>query len=195
MSRWQGCWLVGMWLLFPGLVWGQQPLLIPRAAGASGRLPANEPLRLARPASAAANRSTGTPTPSRAKPTNWTTTTASLLFVLTLIAGGAYFFRRQGRRIAGLLPEEVVQFLGRRYLDQRQSLQLVRCGSKILILTNSTQHGLRTLSEITDPLEVEMITRQCLGDLARSPTEIGVAHSGAIPRSPNGPTMTGGPRV
>src|SRR5262249_34581288 len=87
---------------------------------------------------------------------------SSLLFVLALFGVGAYLLSRQGQRFGGLLPDEVVRVLGRRYLDQRHSIQLIRCGSKILVLVNSTQHGLTTLAEITDPREVELITEQCL---------------------------------
>ncbi len=192
MSRWQGCWLVVMWLLLPGWAWGQQPLLTPRASGGADRTRVDEPLKLVRPASNAASRSTNTAEASRGKTTSWTTTTASLLFVLTLIAGGAYLLRRQGRRIPGLLPEEIVQVLGRRYVDQRNSLQLIRCGSKILVLASSTQSGLSTLSEITDPLEVELITRQCLGNSADR--LIPGPHAGAMPRSPNAPLVAGGSR-
>jgi flagellar biogenesis protein FliO len=195
VSRWQGRWLMGMWLLLPGLVWGEQPLVSPRASRASNLVRENEPLKLARPANRAESR-TGAAEPSRPKNSSWITTTASLLFVLTLIAGGAYVLRRQGRRIAGLLPDEVVQVLGRRYLDSRNTLQLVRCGSKILILANSAQQGLRTLSEITDPLEVELITRQCLADSADRPaTVIGRLQTDSTPRSTNGPIVAGGPRV
>lgn len=210
MSRWQGRWLVGMWMLLPGLVWGQEPLLIPRAAEASRIAADDTPLKLTRPASGA-TRSTGTADGSRAKSTGWTTTTASLLFVLTLIAGGAYLLRWQGRRFAGILPDEVVQILGRRYLDQRNSLQLIRCGSKILVLANSTQHGLRTLSEITDPVEVETITGQCLSPSAESGSSLGKlradsphpysssvtvsgGQSNSATRIPNSPTGAGGTR-
>lgn len=210
MSCWQGRWLVGMWLLLPGTVWGQEPLLIPRAPRAA-RIEADEaPLKLARPATAA-SRTGGMNDTSRVKTTGWTTTTASLIFVLSLIAGGAYILRRQGRRFAGILPDEVVQILGRRHVDQRSSLQMIRCGSKILILANSTQHGLRTLSEITDPQEVETITGQCLSPSADSTSLLGrlrpdaphpfssraTAPGGTVTsmsRNPSNPTTAGGPR-
>lgn len=210
MSSWQGRWLVGMWLLLPGLVWGQEPLLIPRASGASRIESDAAPLKLTRP-STTPSRSAGTSDSSRAKSTGWTTTTASLLFVLSVIAGGAYLLRRQGRRFAGILPDEIVQVLGRRYLDQRTSLQLIRCGSKILVLANSTQHGLRTLSEITDPQEVESITSQCLSPAADSASRLGKLRSDlphpfpsstagstgaatSMPRTSSSPTAAGGTR-
>ena len=160
MSRWQGCWLVVVWLLHPAFVCGQQPLLTPRATGALERSESSEPLKLARPEGQ--NSARGNSAATRSKPGNWSTTGSSLLVVLVLIAGGAYLLRRQGRRFAGLLPGGVIQVLGRRYIDQRNCLQLIRCGSKILVLTSSATQGLTTLSEITDPLEVELLTRQCL---------------------------------
>ncbi len=44
----------------------------------------------------------------------------------------------------------------------------MRCGSKILVLANSSQHGLSILSEITDPQEVELIAGQCLKTALRA---------------------------
>lgn len=161
MARWHGCWLLAMWLVLPPSLGAQEPAEIPRAGLAVDISKANEPLRLTRPgrSGTAGSESTGS---ARSNSNGWTTPVGSLVFVLALIAGGAYFIRRQGGRIAGLLPNDVLQVLGRRYIDQRQSIQLVRCGSKILVLANSSQHGLTTLAEITDPLEVERITAQCL---------------------------------
>lgn len=211
VSRWQGCWLIAMWLLFPGLIQGQESPRRARASGSTLSGP-DEPLKLARPTSNSTARSPATADPARPKSGTWTTSTASLVFVLAIIAGGAWFFRRQGCRVPGLLPDEVVQVLGRRYLDPRNSLQLIRCGSKILILCNSTQHGLTSLSEIADPLEVELITQQCLGDSSRSASDI-LAKSAAEPphnysaarertgerpldrsATPSGPTAPGGSR-
>ena len=52
--------------------------------------------------------------------------------------------------------------LGRRYIDPRNSVQLIRIGSRILIVAHSPQHGMQTLSEITDPIQVDELAGRCL---------------------------------
>ena len=138
-------------------------------------------------------------------------TTGSLLFVISLIVGGAYLFARHGGRIPGVLPADVVQVLGKRFIDAKNSVQLVRCGSKILVLSNSSQHGLRTLSEITDPGEVELLTSQCLPVPVANPSSLmgrsrssaveqpvasvaNAPHIGSLARTPSGPLGSGGTR-
>ena len=193
MSRWQGRWLVWVWILSPGLIWGQEPLLIPRAQEASHIRTADGPLKLGRASNAAREAAVNTSKSSTA----WGTTTGSLLFVLTLIVLTGYLYSRKGGRLAGMLPADVVQVLGKRYLDSRTSLQFIRCGSKILVVANSPQHGLTTLTEITDPQEVEQITRQCLPPTATSTPARGSLsgpHIGNLSRTPTGPATSGGNR-
>ena len=187
MSRWQGSWLVWSWLLLPGIIRGQEPLLIPRADDPAADSAFDAPLKLSRPPANSGHRIAGGSKPAAIKSaTGWGTATASLLLVLGLIVAGGYFLARRGIRLPGMLPADVVPILGKRYLDARSSLQLVRCGSKILILANSSQHGLRTLSEITDPHEVELLTEHC------QPT----ATTGTKPivSRPNGAAGPGGAR-
>lgn len=188
MTRWQGRWLVWSWLLLPGILLGQEPLLIPRAADPTADSTFDAPLPLSRPAANSAHRLAGSSKSAASKsPTGWGTVTGSLLVVLGMIVAGGYFLSRKGIRLPGMLPADVVQILGKRYLDARSSLQLVRCGSKILVLANSSQHGLRTLSEITDPHEVELLTEQCQPTVVTRPKP--VAHP------PNGgPAGSGGTR-
>ena len=50
--------------------------------------------------------------------------------------------------------------LGRKPLDYRNTIHLVRCGSRILIL-GSSQAGLASLSEISDPVEVDYLAGLC----------------------------------
>lgn len=189
MSRWQGSWLVWAWLLLPGFAWGQEPLLIPRAQDAAPIATADTPLKLGR----SSNASRG-PAASQSKgSSSWVTTTGSLFLVLGIIVIAGYLFSRHGARLPGMLPADVVQVLGKRYLDSRTSLQLIRCGSKILVVANSTQHGLTTLTEITDPLEVEQITGQCLPPTA-SGTPLSGPHIGKLSRTSAGPSSAGGPR-
>lgn len=189
MSRWQGSWLVWAWLLLPGWAWGQEPLLIPRAQDAAPIATADTPLKLGRSSNSARG-----PAVSQSKASSsWLTTTGSLLLVLGIIVVAGYVFSRHGARLPGMLPADVVQVLGKRYLDSRNSLQLIRCGSKILVVANSTQHGLTTLAEITDPLEVEQITGQCLPPTT-SGTPLSGPHMGTRLRTPSGPAGAGGHR-
>ncbi len=60
-----------------------------------------------------------------------------------------------------VLPEGVIVPLGRRAVGGGQSVQLIRIGSRILVVT-PTAEGLRTLTEITDPQEVERLVSLCL---------------------------------
>ena len=58
------------------------------------------------------------------------------------------------------LPNEVVECLGRAPLTGRQQVQLLRLGKK-LVLVAVTATEARTLSEITDPLEVDRLSGLC----------------------------------
>jgi hypothetical protein len=90
----------------------------------------------------------------------WGTTLAALMFVVVLIVVGAKLWRSHGPAIARGLPREAVELLGKRYLDQRQCIHLVRCGARILIL-GSSPNGLHTLAEVTDPVEVDYLAGLC----------------------------------
>ena len=70
------------------------------------------------------------------------------------------------------LPVEALELLGRRIIEPRVSIHLVRCGPKILVLGVSPD-GVRTLTEITDPIEIDLLAGACRrkdGDLRGSPT-------------------------
>ncbi|MBC8113026.1 MAG: flagellar biosynthetic protein FliO, partial [Candidatus Saccharimonas sp.] len=55
------------------------------------------------------------------------------------------------------LPIEALELLGRRLIEPKVSIHLVRCGGKVLVLGVSPD-GVRTLSEIADPHEVDRLT-------------------------------------
>jgi flagellar biogenesis protein FliO len=92
---------------------------------------------------------------------NWANVFGALVIVVALIVGGAVALRKHVPLASRSLPVEVVQVLGRRSIDARHSIQLVRCGTRILILANSAQHGLQMLSEVTDPVEVDLLAGMC----------------------------------
>lgn len=85
---------------------------------------------------------------------------SSLLIVMGLFLGVAWFARKTMNTTLGGLPKQVVSILGRTPLAPRQQLLLVRFGSK-LVLVSMIQGEARTLSEITDPLEVDQLAGLC----------------------------------
>ena len=119
-----------------------------------------EPRKLERPGQAAAAPSNTGRKP-RSTTGNWANVFGALVIVVALIVGGAMALRKHVPLASRPLPAEVVQVLGRRSIDARHSIQLVRCGTRILILANSAQHGLQMLSEVTDPVEVDLLAGMC----------------------------------
>jgi flagellar biogenesis protein FliO len=53
-----------------------------------------------------------------------------------------------------------VDVLGRRNVDSRHAVTLLRCGSRILVIGFSPQ-GMQVLTEMTDPVEVDFLTGLC----------------------------------
>ena len=60
----------------------------------------------------------------------------------------------------GTLPGEAFEVLGRAVLANRQQVHLLRCGKKLL-LVSVTATGAQTLTEITDPIEVDRLAGLC----------------------------------
>ncbi|MCA9022013.1 MAG: FliO/MopB family protein [Planctomycetaceae bacterium] len=102
--------------------------------------------------------STGQPVSKRA-PSIWGTFGA-LLVVISIILVGAKLFKKHHPLGSAGLPREVMEVLGKKPLDARQTIHFVRCGSRILIL-GSSPAGLEMLSEVVDPVEVDLITGMC----------------------------------
>lgn len=88
------------------------------------------------------------------------TVAASLSLVLGLFLTAAWLLKRSLPKAAGLLPADVVQVLGRVQLAGKQFVHLVRCGNKLL-LVSVTPGGSETLTEITEPLEVDRLLGIC----------------------------------
>ena len=84
------------------------------------------------------------------------TTLAALAFVVLLIVGAAKLLKKHSPGFTGALPNEALDILGRRYIDQRHSILLIRCGSKLLVV-GITPDGMNTLSEIDDLAEVDLL--------------------------------------
>lgn len=90
---------------------------------------------------------------------------------LAIVIGGYLGFVWLTRRVMGGggnsgLPNEVVEVLGQTPFGPRKSLQLVRLGSKLLLLMHSPE-GTSPIGEITDPDEVDYLTSVVSG---RKPT-------------------------
>jgi flagellar biogenesis protein FliO len=85
---------------------------------------------------------------------------ASLGIVLSLFLLVTWVARRSMPKGAGFVPREAVEVLGRAPLAGRQQVHLVRCGNKILLVA-MTPTGVETLTEITDPDEVDRLAGIC----------------------------------
>ncbi|HUY36999.1 MAG TPA: flagellar biosynthetic protein FliO [Pirellulales bacterium] len=110
------------------------------------KAPSNaEQLGKARPISAASSLVTGL---------------ASLAVVLGLFFTVAWAMRRGMPAGAATLPRQAVEVLGRTSLAGRQYAHLVRCGNKILLVYLAPGVA-ETLTEITDPAEVDRLADLC----------------------------------
>jgi flagellar biogenesis protein FliO len=60
------------------------------------------------------------------------------------------------------IPTEVLEVVGNAPLDSRQNLQLVRLGSKLLLMIHGPE-GTQPIGEVTDPAEVDHLVALCNG--------------------------------
>ncbi len=88
------------------------------------------------------------------------TVVSALAVVICLILVLARVFRRHAPLFSQALPTEALEVLGRRFLDQRPSIVLLRIGSRILVVGSSAA-GLQGLGELSDPVEVDLIAGMC----------------------------------
>lgn len=133
--------------------------LEPGAAGSE----VTAPVRLTKPSTArhAANdKSNKGNSDSASQRASWNSTALWLIVVSGVIVAGARWLKSQSPAVAKSLPNDVLDVLGRKVIDQRTSIVLVRCGSRVLVLSSSAS-GLRTLAEITDPVEADCLAGLC----------------------------------
>jgi flagellar biogenesis protein FliO len=88
----------------------------------------------------------------------WTTIVS--LSVIVSALGMLTYWLKPYLGVSRGLPIEAVELLGRRLLEQKVAIHLVRCGGRVLVLSVSPE-GARTLSEITDPAEVRQLVDAC----------------------------------
>ncbi len=146
-----------MLCLVPGFATASQGA-IPDATGSANALPRRDgPIPFGSP-----GRVTSRPETSRAldRLPSLTPMAGGLAFVLGLFLAAAWILRRAAPKSATLLPTEVVEVLGRAPLAGRQQMHLLRCGNKLL-LVSVTPTGAETLTEVTDPVEVDRLSGLC----------------------------------
>ena len=91
---------------------------------------------------------------------DWSGTLWPLLFVVGLIVIGSKWLKSRTPETTRGLPSEAFEILGRKAIDTRTSVMLARSGSRVLLLSLSP-HGLETLAEITDPVEIDCLAGLC----------------------------------
>jgi flagellar biosynthetic protein FliP len=89
---------------------------------------------------------------------------AGIVLVLWLGASGLKRFAPQRARE---LPPEVIDLLGVQPLSPQQAIHLVRVGERLLVV-GAGPDGLRTLTEIIDPAEVQHLTLLCRSSAANT---------------------------
>lgn len=97
------------------------------------------------------------------------TLSGSLGVVLGIFLLIAWLMRKAAPQGLARLPGEAFEVLGRAPLAGRQNVHLLRCGNKLL-LVSVTPAGTETLTEITDPQEVDRLAGLCRQAGPRSST-------------------------
>jgi flagellar biogenesis protein FliO len=120
---------------------------------------------------------------------------SALTIVVGLFLVFAWLVRRGARSVASTLPADVVCVLGRVPLAARQFADLLHVGNK-LVLVASSPAGPATLTEVTDPTEVDRLIGLCrqadphsttkafeqvFRQLARDPAPTGFLGNEALP--------------
>jgi flagellar biogenesis protein FliO len=138
---------------------GGEPRPLPGGASAAGLLPPQgreSPIPLAPP-----GRSRRTQQGNRPKGlTSLITVASSLAVVLGIFFLVAWGMRRAAPKGSTALPVEVFEVLGRAPLASRQQAHLLRVGNK-LVLVSVTAAGSESITEITDPVEVDRLAGLC----------------------------------
>lgn len=113
-----------------------------------------EPLRLPPPSKA---KDEGVTMPTFNFQGNQTASIAASLFVVVgLFLIFAWLGKKNMKPGSSRLSKEIIQVLGKSQLSGKQQLELVRVGQKLLLLC-VTPSGVETLTEITEPGEVERL--------------------------------------
>lgn len=102
--------------------------------------------------------------PGAGQPTGATRATTTVVTSLAVVLGAFFLLvwlsRKAGPKGLTPLPGEVVESLGRAQLTARQQMQLVRVGSKLVLLA-ITPTGVETITEVTNVEEVDRLCSLC----------------------------------
>jgi flagellar biogenesis protein FliO len=134
----------------------QPPITLAEPSGSSGVTQAvhSEPQPLSAPAKQPGGASEKPNMPL------WASGAGSLALVLGVFLLVVWVVRRAMPGGSAQLPREALEVLGRAPLVARNNAYLVRCGSKLLLL-NVSATTVETLTEITDPDEVDRLRAIC----------------------------------
>ena len=94
---------------------------------------------------------------------------ASLCLVLGLFFLAIWMLKKAAPKGARMLPADVVEVLGRVPLGAKQNAHLLRVGNK-MVLVSVSAGGAETLTEVTDPVEVDRLAGLCQQQLPHSST-------------------------
>ena len=110
------------------------------------------------------NRQSGNHESADHSPSSPTQAMTTILSALAIVLGAFFLViwltRSANRRRWSPLPSEAVQLLGRAPLAGRQWMQLIRVGKK-LVMVSVNGNQVDTITEITDPEEVEQLVALC----------------------------------
>ena len=108
-----------------------------------------------------------------------------MLGSLALVLGGYFSLVWVSRQFGGngKVPSEVLEILGQVPFGPKKQLQIVRLGSKLLLLINSPE-GTHPIGEITDPEEVEHLASLCQGRKATNAASVLRIAKAATSQSP-----------
>ena len=102
--------------------------------------------------------------PMASSPRSATQAMTTILSALSIVLGAFFLVvwltRSASKRRWSPLPSEAVQLLGRTPLAGRQWMQLIRVGNK-LVMVSVNGNQVDTITEITDPEEVEHLVSLC----------------------------------
>lgn len=140
---------------------------VPRASPTGEFSPA-KPLPLAPPRERS-QREVTQPTRMPSNTSTVTTVAGSLGVALGLFFVLAWFMRRTMPQSMTRLPSEAVEQLGRAPLAGKQNLHLLRVGGKLLLVV-VTPFGAETLTEVTDPEEVDRLCALCKKNAPHGPS-------------------------
>ena len=113
---------------------------------------------------------------------------------LAVVIGGylafVFLMRRFNPAANRGIPSEVIEVVGNAPFGPRKNLQLVRLGSKLLLLMSSPE-GTHPVGEITDPEEVNYLISLCNGRSTRANSSVRSAIGQLGRQAPTQPRMPG----